>query len=113
MSPRCRASSYDERCERADRPAAAVKSSAARRTAIPRFSISQVSTLGAGFAEDLDAYRAAAIDAIGIWELKLGDDSLDLFRMSGLGAASAVPDIPSIHPLPLLPGPVDPRERVE
>jgi sugar phosphate isomerase/epimerase len=53
------------------------------------------------------------VDAIGIWELKLGGDSLDEFRASGLGAATAVPEIPSIHPLPLLPGPEDPRERVD
>jgi sugar phosphate isomerase/epimerase len=48
--------------------------------------------------------------------LKLGDgpddDALALLRESGLGSASAVPDVPSIHPLPLLPGPDAPRERV-
>jgi sugar phosphate isomerase/epimerase len=82
-------------------------------TRSPRFSISQVSTLTATFAADLDAYSAAGADGIGIWELKLEDDSLDRFRASGLGAASAVPRVPSIHPLPLLPGPDDPRERVD
>jgi sugar phosphate isomerase/epimerase len=45
--------------------------------------------------------------------MKLDGDSLEHFRTSGLGAASAVPQIPSIHPLPLLPGPEDPRERVD
>ena len=45
--------------------------------------------------------------------MKLRDDSLELFEQSGLGAASAVPEIPSIHPLPLLPGPEDPRERID
>src|SRR3954462_7691847 len=79
---------------------------------VPRFSISQVSTLGASFAEDLDAYRAAGIDAIGIWEMKLADDSLERFRASGRGAAGPVPGVPSVHPRPLLPGPDDPRERV-
>jgi sugar phosphate isomerase/epimerase len=44
--------------------------------------------------------------------MKLEDDSLERFRESGLGAASAVPAVPSVHPLPLLPGPDDPRERV-
>jgi sugar phosphate isomerase/epimerase len=53
------------------------------------------------------------VDAIGIWEMKLADDSLERFRASGLGAASAVPEIPSVHPLPLLPGPEDPRERID
>jgi sugar phosphate isomerase/epimerase len=72
-----------------------------------------VSTLTASFADDLRAYRDAGCDGIGIWELKLGDDSLERFVESGLGAASAVPEVPSIHPLPLLPGPDDPRERVD
>jgi sugar phosphate isomerase/epimerase len=45
--------------------------------------------------------------------MKLGDDSLDRFEASGLGSATAVPEIPSIHPLPLLPGPDDPRERID
>jgi sugar phosphate isomerase/epimerase len=45
--------------------------------------------------------------------MKLDEASLEQFRASGLGAASAVPEIPSVHPLPLLPGPADPRERVD
>jgi sugar phosphate isomerase/epimerase len=80
---------------------------------VPRFSISQVSTLGASFAADLAAYAEAGIDGIGIWELKLADDSLERFEESGLGAATAVPQVPSIHPLPLLPGPAEPRERID
>jgi len=44
--------------------------------------------------------------------MKLTPDSLEQFEGSGLGAATAVPEIPSIQPLPLLPGPADPRERV-
>ena len=72
-----------------------------------------MSTVGATFAEDLHAYARAGVDGIGIWELKLDDDSLEQFRASGLGAASAVPQVPSIHPLPLLPGPDDPRARID
>ncbi|HET7044124.1 MAG TPA: sugar phosphate isomerase/epimerase [Gaiellaceae bacterium] len=72
-----------------------------------------MSTLTASFADDVRVYAAAGVDAIGIWETKLEDDSLERFRESGLGAASAVPAVPSIHPLPLLPGPDDPRERVD
>jgi sugar phosphate isomerase/epimerase len=72
-----------------------------------------VSTVGASFAADLQAYAAAGVDGIGIWEMKLDEASLEQFRASGLGAASAVPAIPSIHPLPLLPGPDDPRERID
>ena len=78
----------------------------------PPFSISQVSSLAASFADDVRAYAAAGVDAIGIWELKLGDGSLDEFRASGLGSATAVPAVPSVHPLPLLPGPGTVRERV-
>jgi sugar phosphate isomerase/epimerase len=80
---------------------------------VPRVSISQVSTLSASFAEDLDAYQEAGIDGIGIWETKLADDSLERFGESGLGSATAVPEVPSIHPLPLLPGPDEPRERID
>ena len=79
----------------------------------PRFSISQVSTLAASFADDVRAYRAAGADGIGVWEMKLGDDSLAQFKESGLGSATAVPTVPSVHPLPLLPGPDTVRERID
>jgi sugar phosphate isomerase/epimerase len=79
----------------------------------PRYSISQMTTVGQSFADDLDAYRAAGADGIGIWEMKLADDSLQRFRASGLEAAAAVPEVPSILPLPLMEGPADPVERVE
>jgi sugar phosphate isomerase/epimerase len=78
-----------------------------------RRSISQITTVNQSFADDLDAYRAAGADGIGIWEMKLEDDSLELFRTSGLEAAAAVPAVPSILPLPLMEGPADPGERVE
>jgi sugar phosphate isomerase/epimerase len=82
----------------------------------PRFAISQVSTLAAGFADDVRAYAAAGADGIGIWELKLGDGpdgrALEQLAASGLGSSSAVPAVPSILPLPLLPGPDDPRQRI-
>jgi sugar phosphate isomerase/epimerase len=79
----------------------------------PLFSISQISTLAASFAEDVRAYTAAGVDGIGVWEIKLGEDSLDTFQASGLGSATAVPAVPSVHPLPLLPGPDTVRERVD
>jgi sugar phosphate isomerase/epimerase len=79
----------------------------------PRFSISQVSTLAASFADDMRAYAGAGVDGVGIWEMKLGDGSLEEFRASGLGSATAVPAVPSIHPLPLLPGPDNVRERID
>ena len=79
----------------------------------PRFSISQITTVGQSFADDLDAYRAAGAGGIGIWEMKLEDDSLELFRASPLEAAAAIPAVPSILPLPVMEGPADPEERVE
>jgi sugar phosphate isomerase/epimerase len=78
-----------------------------------RLSISQITTVSQSFADDLDAYREAGADGMGIWEMKLEDDSLERFRASGLAAATAVPAVPSILPLPLLEGPADPAERVE
>jgi sugar phosphate isomerase/epimerase len=82
----------------------------------PRVSVSQVSTLAASFADDVGIYAAAGLDGIGVWELKLGDgpddDAVALLRESGLGSATAVPAVPSILPLPLLPGPDDPKDRV-
>jgi sugar phosphate isomerase/epimerase len=85
----------------------------------PPFSISQVSTLAASFAEDVRAYAVAGVDGIGVWELKLGSgpdgEALEQLAASGLGSAGAVPAVPSILPLPLplLPGPADPAARIE
>ncbi|HWE82235.1 MAG TPA: sugar phosphate isomerase/epimerase family protein [Gaiellaceae bacterium] len=83
----------------------------------PRYSISQITTLGASFAEDLAAYSSAGFAGVGIWELKLpegGDGAaLEALAASGLEPASAVPTIPSILPLPLLGGPDDPAERMD
>jgi sugar phosphate isomerase/epimerase len=64
------------------------------------------------------AYANAGADAIGIWELKLpesGEDdaALELLEGSGLGRAAAVPGVPSILPLPLLPGPEEPAARID
>jgi sugar phosphate isomerase/epimerase len=78
-----------------------------------RRSISQITTVSQSFADDLDAYRAAGADGVGIWEMKLADDSLERFRASGLEGAAAIPAVPSILPLPLMEGPTDPAERVE
>jgi sugar phosphate isomerase/epimerase len=76
-----------------------------------------VSTLTASFADDVRAYAAAGVDGVGVWELKLGDgpdgEALEQLAASGLGSATAVPLVPSILPLPLLPGPEDPQARVE
>jgi sugar phosphate isomerase/epimerase len=82
-----------------------------------RFSISQITTLRASFADDVAVYRDAGADGIGIWELKLSEggdaEALEQLEASGLGSASAIPLVPSILPLPLMEGPSDPAERIE
>ncbi len=84
--------------------------------ATPSFSVSQVSTLPASFADDVETYVQAGLDGIGIWEFKLAEghdlEALELLDRSGLGRAVAVTNVPSILPLPLLPGPDDPKERI-
>jgi sugar phosphate isomerase/epimerase len=84
---------------------------------MPPFSISQITTLSASFADDIAAYRDAGADGIGIWELKLpagGDaEALEQLEQSGLRSAAAIPQIPSILPLPLMEGPDEPAARVE
>jgi sugar phosphate isomerase/epimerase len=83
----------------------------------PRFSISQITTLTQPFDEDLRTYAAAGVDGIGIWEIKLPErddsESVDRVRSSGLEVTNCVAAVPSILPLPLMPGPEDPSERVE
>jgi sugar phosphate isomerase/epimerase len=83
----------------------------------PRVAVSQITTFRSSFADDVRAYAAAGLAGIGIWELKLaagGDaEALETLEQSGLARSSAVPDVPSILPLPLLGGPDDPAERVD
>ena len=83
----------------------------------PRVSVSQITTLGSSFADDLQTYAEAGLDGIGVWELKLAEggeaEALERFQASGLESAAAVPAVPSILPLPLLGGPVDPAERID
>jgi len=70
-----------------------------------KIALSEISTPGASFAEDVAAYAAAGFDGIGIWEFKLpqGEDeaSLRMLRASGLGAANCVPAVPSLLQLAL------------
>jgi sugar phosphate isomerase/epimerase len=78
-----------------------------------RLSICEFTTLGAGFEEDLAAYRAAGVAGIGVCEIKLGEGAVERLRESGLRATHCVPAVPSILPLPLMEGPEHPEERVE
>ena len=82
-----------------------------------KLSLSEISTIGASFEEDVAAYAEAGFDGIGIWELKLPeDDKANIARLRGAGleVATCVPAIPSILPM-RLPGfddPPDPRVRI-
>jgi sugar phosphate isomerase/epimerase len=83
-----------------------------------KISLSEISTVGASFEEDVAAYAAAGFDGIGIWEMKLpADDSANVahLRDAGLAVASCVPLVPSILPLglPGMEGPPDVEERLE
>lgn len=83
-----------------------------------RLALSEISTVGASFEEDVAAYAAAGFDAIGIWEMKLPPDdeaNLALLREHGLSVANCVPAVPSFLPLgiPGMEGPADPEVRVE
>lgn len=77
-------------------------------------SLSEISTVGASFEEDVQAYAAAGFDGIGIWEMKLGDDdaALEALRASGLRVTNCVPQVPSILPNTVIDGPADVEERV-
>jgi sugar phosphate isomerase/epimerase len=78
-----------------------------------RIGICEFTTLGATFAEDLAAYRAAGVAGIGVCEIKLDDGAVDRLRESGLHATHCVPAVPSILPLPPMEGPSEPEQRVE
>lgn len=85
----------------------------------PRLSVSQITTFRSSFLEDVRNYTEAGFDGIGIWEMKLGEDrardaeKLEALEASGLERASAIPDTPSILPLPLFGGSEDPQERLD
>jgi sugar phosphate isomerase/epimerase len=83
-----------------------------------RLSLSEISTVGASFADDVAAYAAAGFDAIGIWEMKLPADdaaNLALLREHGLAVSNCVPEVPSLLQLgiPGMEGPADPTERID
>lgn len=84
---------------------------------MPRFAVSEFSTLNRGFDEDLAAYAAGGAEGIGLAEAKLpeGEDaeSLRKLRESGLSATICLPTMLSVLPMPPFPGPEDPDERIE
>ena len=80
-------------------------------------SLSEISTIDATFAEDVEAYARAGFDAIGLWEFKLPDDdeaNVELLARHGLQVAVCVPAVPSVLQLaiPGMEGPADPDVRV-
>jgi sugar phosphate isomerase/epimerase len=82
-----------------------------------KLSLSEISTEGSSFAENVRAYAAAGFDGIGIWEINLRGDhetGLALVREAGLGVANCIPAVPSLLPLriPGMEGPPDPDERI-
>ena len=83
-----------------------------------RRGLSAISTVGASFAQDVEAYAAAGFDAIGLWEFKLPDDDTAnraLVAEHALAVANCVPTVPSFLPLaiPGMEGPDDPSDRIE
>ncbi len=83
-----------------------------------RLALSEISTVGASFADDVEAYSAAGFDAIGVWEFKLPPDdeaNRALLAEHGLAVANCVPEVPSFFPLgiPGMEGPPGTEERVE
>jgi sugar phosphate isomerase/epimerase len=83
-----------------------------------RLSLSEISTVNASFAEDVDAYAAAGFEGIGLWEFKLPENDSEnrsRLREAGLDVANAAPAVPSILQLriPGVEGPPDPGERIE
>lgn len=84
---------------------------------MPRFSVSEFSTLNLSFEEDLAAYAAGGSEGIGLAEAKLPEgqdaESLAKLRQSGLATTICLPSMLSVLPLPPFPGPEDPAERVE
>jgi sugar phosphate isomerase/epimerase len=82
-----------------------------------KLALSEISTVGASFEADVNAYAAAGFDGIGVWEMKLpvdDDANVALLRDAGLGVANCVPAVPSILPLrlPGMEGPPDPADRI-
>jgi sugar phosphate isomerase/epimerase len=80
-----------------------------------RASISEITTAGASFEEDVRAYSAAGADGIGIWEFKLTDDAAarEALRESGLAVTNCVPTVPLLLPAPGFEEPADPEARIE
>jgi sugar phosphate isomerase/epimerase len=81
-----------------------------------RFSVGEFTTPGLSFAEDLEVYRKAGADGIGIdagLKLRNFSDDLARFHDSGLAATFCFPETNTVFPGKLPRGPEDPADRVE
>lgn len=80
-----------------------------------RPSLSEISTAGASFAEDVEAYAAAGFEGIGVWEFKLPPDdeaNRALLREHGLAVTNCISVVATILPNPVIPGPEDVGDRI-
>ena len=63
---------------------------------MPRLSINEITTFRWTFEEDLAAYQAAGIQAMGVWRQKLSDcgeeKAIDLYEVNAARAAAGVYD---------------------
>lgn len=85
---------------------------------MPRFSMSEFSTLNRTFEEDVRGYAAGGAAGIGLAEAKLGPASEDaaaraLLKEHGLAATICLTSTLSVLPTALGADPADPAERVE
>ena len=93
---------------------------ASRGKAQVGLSLSEVSTVGATFSDDVHAYKLAGFDAIGVWEYKIPDKESDdqiiaSLHEAQLKVATCVPTVSTILPGEILGkvwGPRDPARRV-
>lgn len=82
-----------------------------------RYSISEVTTFGCSFEEDVELYAEAGCSGIGVWGFKMElvgwRRASELLARHGLRAANCIPEVNSIMPYALSPTPEDPAKRVE
>ena len=88
------------------------------RTGKPwKVSISEITTFGCTFEQDVELYAQAGCQGIGIWGYKMEKlgyrQAKALLERHGLKATNCIPELNSIMPYALSPTPASPAERVE
>lgn len=88
-----------------------------KASGVRKISVSEITTIGSTFEEDVETYARAGCQGIGVWGYKMEQvgwqRARDLMDRSGLKAANCIPETNSILPYVLSPEPADPRDRVE